>query len=139
VGLLTEHSFITLGSHPPCRTVCSPSDSIDSYDWDFGDDTSTTTTEASVTHSYAEASEYTVSVTAVGCQEGATTDTAETTLEVTDSDDDEKTVEDYADPETGVVEIQGFRRAIDDFIEGEIDITLFRKLIDAYISGDPVT
>jgi hypothetical protein len=139
VGLLTEHSFITLGSHPPCRTVCSPSDSIDSYDWDFGDDTTTTTTEASVTHSYAEAGEYTVSVTAVGGPRGNATDTAETTLEVTDSDDDEKTVEDYADPETGVVEIQGFRRGIDDFIEGKIDITLFRKLIDAFISGDPVT
>jgi hypothetical protein len=36
-------------------------------------------------------------------------------------------------------EVEEFRRGIDDFIEGKIDITLFRKLIDAFISGDPVT
>ena len=55
-----------------------------------------------------------------------------------DGTDDEKTLADYADDDTGVVETDGLREAIDDWRSGTIDTDLLRDVIDAWRSGDPV-
>ncbi|WP_255192391.1 carboxypeptidase regulatory-like domain-containing protein [Natronobeatus ordinarius] len=55
-----------------------------------------------------------------------------------DGTDDEKTLADYADDDTGVVETDGLREAIDHWRSGEIDTNLLRDVIDAWRSGDPV-
>lgn len=53
-------------------------------------------------------------------------------------DDGGPDITDYAN-ENGVVDIDGFTQAIDDLIDGIIDVTLFTDILDAFISGDPVT
>lgn len=45
----------------------------------------------------------------------------------------------YADPVTGTVDIEGLRQAIGDFVDGGIGISLLRDVIDAFVTGDPVT
>lgn len=52
--------------------------------------------------------------------------------------EDSPSVTDYADPETGIVETEGLRDAIDDWRAGDIDTDLLRDVIDAWRSGDPV-
>jgi len=52
--------------------------------------------------------------------------------------DGSPTLADYAN-ENGIVDIDGLRDAIDDFVAGVIDITLLRAVIDAFVQGDPVT
>jgi hypothetical protein len=44
----------------------------------------------------------------------------------------------YADPVTGTVDIDGFTDAIDDLVSGEISADLFVKVLNAFVSGDPV-
>ena len=50
---------------------------------------------------------------------------------------DEPTVADYAN-ENGIVDIDGLRAAIDDFVVETIGIDLLRTVIDAFVEGDPV-
>lgn len=68
--------------------------------------------------------------------DGSATDAATVTVTVTQSSD--PTIDDYAN-ENGIVKIDGFTDALNDLIENKIGVGLFTDVLDAFISGDPVT
>lgn len=61
-------------------------------------------------------------------------DGSETAIIVEEPKSDEPTFPDYADEETGVVETEGLREAIDDWREDDIGTGLLREVIDAWRS-----
>lgn len=61
---------------------------------------------------------------------------ASDTVRVGDSPD--RSVNDYADPETDVVETDGLLEAIEDWREDVVDTDLLLEVIDAWRGGDPV-
>ena len=49
-----------------------------------------------------------------------------------------QSIRDYADEQSSIVEINGTREAIDDWVSDQIDTGLLSDVIDAWESGDPV-
>lgn len=52
--------------------------------------------------------------------------------------EDDSPVEEYVDDESGKVETDGVRNAVDDWLSGDADTELLQEVIDAWASGEPI-
>lgn len=119
---------------------------VDNVDITFVD-TATDTEEQSITRDGAYLVEITAGNTYEVTAEASKKDATNTVtvgedekyvVHFTLNDDGSPDLADYAN-ENGIVDINGLRDAIDDFVDGTIGITLLRDVIDAFVDGNPVT
>lgn len=110
--------------------------SIESREWDLTGDGTTDETGETVTSSYDEPGVYTVELTVTDTD--GNTDTATEDVQVTESEDPDESLADYANDD-GTVDASGLQDAFSDWQAGNLDGGTLQDAFAAWQSGNPVT